>query len=519
MGSTTILKTAVDSFVTSQRPKLNRSSTAKLWMQTGGTNQRQAMIYFTPPFPMGANILNARLRIRNASFWSGSTTLTVSRITQKWSASKVCWDNRPSHTSTGEVSVTKTGGVNQGVIWEFNVTAMLQTVSNSGVWWGFKIMTDGTTPRDLFSANGNPSFRPELEVSWSDAPEPPEDLSPNSNLAVAMPKPMLQFDFTDNSGNTEIQSCQVQFSNSTSFTSPTWDSGTQAVSEPELDLSLVVGAPSLTGTSTYWRVRVQDASGLWSGWSEPTSMRYVAKPTVTLTSPAASPSNFVNDATPPILWTISGGTQTAYKLNLALTDDPTEIIWTSGKISTTSPGVTIPAKKVRKTGVSYRLTLMVWDTVQRIKNGTEPAHTQVVRDFTFEHSAGVAAPATVTVAQFEPWPWVDITFTRTPAPDEFNIYRDDEILEANVDSIDLLVSGSTYSFRDRLAAPRIGHTWSVQAVVNNVASAKRTSSALSTRLMTTMMMELDATDPIYFMNPGSRACFNYPPREAPTRPG
>ena len=52
-------------------------------------------------------------------------------------------------------------------------------------------------------------------------------------------------------------------------------------------------APGPSGGT--WPVRVQNAAGVWSDWSDPVSFTRVNKATLTINNPAASPNNFVND--------------------------------------------------------------------------------------------------------------------------------------------------------------------------------------------------------------------------------
>jgi hypothetical protein len=107
----------------------------------------------------------------------------------------------------------------------------------------------------------------------------------------------------------------------------------------------------------------------------------------------------------------------------------------------------------------------------------------------------------VVATQATPWPWVDIEFQRATAADEYNLYRDGELIEANIPAGDITIGGTSYRFRDRMAYPRVEHVWSVEAVVNGQTSNPVNSNPLTTRLIAPMMMELDSTNPLFFMNP------------------
>lgn len=507
MASKDPLINATDAWITSKRPKHNHSTEARLKVSAGGDgNTQRAFIYYTPPFPKGTNVLDGKFRLKNAKAITGTVTVTVSRVVTKWRAGKVNWDNQPDITSTNASQVTLSNAPADSV-WEFDVTDILQTVAVSGDWWGFRITVNSDAPVVFYSANANSINRPELEVEWSDAPEPPEELYPSGGRAVSVTKPLLMFDFVDQAGNQELNACQVLYSSSPNtdpltgmFTTITWDSGVQNISEPELDTALVTGAPTLTSTLTYWMVRVQDGSGAWSDYSDPESMKYTANQAVTLTSPGSGASNFVTDATPPILWSVVG-VQTAYKATISTPDDPNTLLWNSGKITTTETGFTLPAKVIKKANTLYRLTLRVWDDKDREKNGTNKIYTEVIRDFTYKPSTSVTEVTNVIADQDPPWPWVNVTFDRTTAADEYNILRDGEIIEANIAADDVIQPDGSYKYVDRLASPRENHIWKVQSVVNGEASPGVDSNTLKTRLLTTMMMELDGTNPIYFMNP------------------
>lgn len=505
-NQTRTLNNATDAYVTSRRPELNKSTQARLKVSAGGDgNTQQIFIFFSLPFPKGANVQDGHFRVTSAASVGTSVTLTVARVTEKWNAGKVRWNKRPAVTSTHSVSVTKVSSAD-GTVWDFDIGDILDDVSSSGQWWGLRIVSTADAPVTLYSAQAGSSNRPELEVTWGDEPEPPEDLSPAGGRAVSVNKPILSFTFTDESGSTELNAVQIHykatntgFSSLTGFSSPAWDSGTIFTSDPQVDTFPIAGAPTITaGSVMWWTARVQDASGQWSEYADPESFTYQPLTSATLDNPPVG--GVVNDATPPVLWTMAN--QTAYKVLLAKASDPNTLVWNSGKISTTDDDTAIPPKKILYDGADYILDLYLWDNYNREKNGTNELFTHIQRTFQFQASGSVSVVTGLAVAQQTPWPWVNITFSRSTAPDEFNIFRDDVLIDSNVPASELSTGGTSYTYQDRLANPREAHTWSVQAVVNKVSSNKVTSSALTTRLIAPFMMELDGTNPVFFLNPG-----------------
>jgi hypothetical protein len=337
-------------------------------------------------------------------------------------------------------------------------------------------------------------------------PMPPENPSPAGGRAVSVAKPQLSFTYEDDSGNTEINAMRVQykasntgFSSQTGFTSPTWDSGIYATSTPMMDTSVVVGAPSVTGTGIWWTAQVQDSNGVWSEWMDPENFFYSAMLTFTLDNPPSGAT--VTDATSPILWTVTSGTQQAYKATIYKADDPTAILWNSGKITTPTSGSSVGEGVLTTLNEDYVLDVYLWDTVNREANGGNPVYAHQQRTFQFVATGTVSPVTSVVAAQINPWPWVDISFDRSTAADEYNIWRDNKLIAANVPAADLNIGTTHYKYRDKFAAPRVSHVWSVQAVVNQIASNKVDTGSVVTRLLAPLMMQTDGLNPVYFLNP------------------
>jgi hypothetical protein len=537
-------------------PTLNFHTQTGLGLREGSGNDAIAYLYWSRPFPLKATILNAKIRLTSTAMPENVThTLTLLRIGVPWSQTKMTWNTRPVTFISGGKSINKVGpipGAGGTVVWEFDVTDWMQTISNGGNWQGVQIKTNEALLRYLYSENNtNVGARPVLEITWSDAPAAPTGLSPSGGRAVGVPKPVVRATYFDVSGSTQLAYVQVQANATDLWTAPTFDSGAVPSSVPELDLALTfprtatvtttntstnitaaaatfetadigatitgtgipggatitavaVGGASATlsaaatasgaitatitrsfaaladGASTFWRIRFQDAAGVWSSWSSATSFKYDIKGTLTVNSPSSGTPT-VEDTTPPILWSFVGETQSAYQLQVRHDENTGQVIdWDSGKITSTDQSITVPSGKITETGKTFTLTVRVWDNKQREAVPNSPTYQEVVRDFTFVPGATTGTAALTAVAQ-DPVPKVVLTWTRSVAPDGFNILRNGKVIAGNIAPELLFVSGTTYTYTDQSPSPGRALTYSVQAVVNNVASASNATAVVTVR--------------------------------------
>lgn len=196
----------------------------------------------------------------------------------------------------------------------------------------------------------------------------------------------------------------------------------------------------LTSGSTQWRARVK-AGGLWSDWSAAASFAYAALPTVTITAPGAT----TGDPAPPTTWTISGGTQTQYRLAYYDINGARDV-YTSPWIAGTETAFTPPTALQIAPG-PMRATLTVRDSVAREAVNGAPDYATDTQDYSYTRAGGIAAVTSLTAQQLEPAPWIKLTWQRTEAADQFVIERDG-VEVARVTGLDLLVSGTSYAFTD-----------------------------------------------------------------------
>lgn len=440
----------------------------------GSAGDVWSLLYFTRPFPPGATIISAKLVLYSvATAQTGTLTLSAKRLKTPVSFSKVTWNTRPTTFYADTSSVAKTGPIAAGTMWEIDVTAPMQSVSLGDPLYGWVLSSTDINPALSFwgPTHSDSDLRPRLEVTWSDAPSQPQTLAPAGGRAISGAKPILRCDYVDTSGETEMQSIQVQINSTSTFTSPAFDSGTVASSTPELDLNATAYGGLTDGQVVYWRCRVQDMAGLWSLWSDPVSFTRDGKGTLTLTAPSSGTPT-VEDSTPPFTWTFTGETQSSYQLTIETTNTSGQITtWTTGKRTSTALTVTPPAGVIVSPDATYKATLRVWDAKQRETIPNDPAYVEVTRTFTYVPTATVTATTSPTATTVYPYPRVAVGWQRATAPDSFSILRNRQVVASGLLPGDVLVSGTTYSWVDTSAPPQTPLTYEVQAIVNGKASA------------------------------------------------
>jgi hypothetical protein len=479
------LRNANDTYVVAGVPAANYAgATSILTKATGTGSQVNGLIYFARGFPFGVTIVSATLKLYQVGTEAGSHTINLQRVTAAWNVSTVTWNNQPASTSTGQVVKTQGAG-SGGAEWAFDVTAHIQLIADGNTaWYGWKLVS--TTDEYLsFYSTQAATLKPVLEITYSDKPQAPSTLSPSGNRAVSLSKPILRFDFTDDAGNTLLQAVQVQVNATNVWTSPTFDSGTVLTSDAQLDLSTTAYAGLASGSSTYWRVRVQDGAGLWSDWSQGAQFQRQTQGTLAISNPPGT--GLISEPTPPINWALTSRTQAAYQVFIT---HGSTIVYNTGKITGATTSRTLP-DGILKDDTSYTAYVRTWDTISRESTPNDPPYVQATQAFTYNYDATVSPVTSLAATDLTPQPAVTLTWSRSTAPDTFLVRRDGVIIASNLTPASLSTGGTNYAYTDRGADPRKSVTWSVQAVVNGKTSASNPTVVKTLNPVGTWLQDLE----------------------------
>jgi hypothetical protein len=484
MGSN-ILTNLIATAVSETAPTLNQNSNLKLGVRDFTAKDSNAYVYWTRNFPLKATILSAKLVFYTLNeAGSGTRGFKFTRLAVGFSDSKVVYNTRPVTFIAGDKTVSDVLPWLDKKKWELDITDWMQSIANGGPWSGFRIVP--TVPEDnvlwIYSELWtDPAFRPRVEVTWSDAPGTPTGLSPAGGRAVGVAKPVVKAQFVDVSGSVALQSVQVQLNATDAWSAPTYDSGAVPWPVPEFDLNNPPSpAPAYAGladgATTFWRIRFQDGAGIWSPWSAATTFKRDDKGVLTLNNPPSGTPK-VEDATPPISWTFTGETQSAYQIQIKhKVNNVDQIDWDTGKLTSAITSLTVPTGKINEpTNTTYTITIKIWDTKQREGTPGDPPYVEIVRDFTFIPGATTGTTALTAVPDAGGKPKVVLTWQAATFPDRFNILRygtggSPKVIAASLDPNDTFVSGTTHTWIDRTPSPKRSLTYAVQRVVNDIAS-------------------------------------------------
>lgn len=463
-----------DTYVNAASPNTNYYGAKRLGLRKWDAADAQyAFVNFSKPFNTTVKVMEGTLSFYTYAMPEGGThSITVSLVTTPTSYSAMTWNNgRPDVHTDSQITVTKTGALPGATLWEVDVRPLLQRISNGASWFGFRITTNDSQQRWIYSDEeaSTTAEGPRLSVRWSDAPYPPSSLSPDEGV-VGTDKPSISFNYVDVSANTRLSQAQIQTSTSTSFAAPAWDSGKRDASSATVSLSSFgyPGAPA--GQKVYYRLRVADGDEEWSGWSPVAWFIYQPQAVPTLTSPSPTDLRFV-DSTPQLTWSVS--TQKAYQVLVSRTANPRRVLWNTGrKNSGGTRTIEIPKGVLRWDDVSYRVEIRIWDDENRVPAANSLTYRRIVVDIKLDVDAATTPVTSVTSVGRAPLPYIDVKWTRPVAADEYEIVREvagEQVILDRIAHADAIRQDGTFNYRD-YGAP--GHT-NLRHIVRPVTNRKR----------------------------------------------
>ncbi len=437
---------AYDARGTSSTPSTNYGSYTNLLVNSGSPTRR-SYLYWSLPFPIGASIVSAKLRVyEKARATGGTRTITAELLAAKFSESTLTYANAPGVVPAGPTGTLAQGNATtDGRVWEIDVTDLLQDVSDDTPWFGIRLSSSISTMLELHSSESTTALRPTLEIAWADSPQVPVGLSPAGGRAVSVARPLHRFQFIDDPSDS-LTAFQLQWA----AAGATFDPVT-GFSATDLDTGVVVSTlPQWTpttdtaaGATRTWTVRTRDTAGLWSPYAPPTTWTRTAKGTLTVTSPAASPSDFVTESTPPLGWSTSGMTQKNWQVFI-LDHATGQVLHDSKKRDGTETAYTPPAGILKSATRVYRVVVRVWDDVARESIPGDSAYVEASRAFTL-NPTGTGPVTDLVAVVVEDSPEVQFAWTHPTTPDFWQLRVGEEFVGNPIEGTSLLTAGTSYA--------------------------------------------------------------------------
>lgn len=469
----------------------------KRWLKTPDirvSSTKTAFSRIRTPAPKSTSIIDGNLVYAVRVAFPGAAELTLQRVDAALKVGTLTPANQPG--VIGDTVTVNVSDLHVGDQVVFPLTDVLQAVSYGAADNGYRIISDSATELVLHSLDSG-TDRPFLRVEWSRGPQQPTKLKPAYG-SVSIPKPKVSCDFVDRSGSTKISRMQVQVDPTFDpELSPVWggpdlyDTGAVTVEAPTVNLArtdlpggIFAGFPETPGAP--YRVRTRDGAGVWSPWSDPVTTWYDPPGELEIVAPGEDPDDYVEEYTPAIVWahTPNGDEiQTHYQVMIALANRPQRLIYDSGKLAGDDNSHSVVRERLAHAlvdGEDYRVWVRVWDSKDREGTEGSPVYIERSRVFTLRFDATVDPVEDLAAVQIGNSPWIDLTFSRDTPADSYTLVRDGKPIAVAVPG-DIIVTSTTYRWRDWSAKPGVSHIYQVRANVNNKIAASAESVTIATQ--------------------------------------
>jgi hypothetical protein len=461
-----VLRATQDSYTNVSVPNRNYGQSVALRVRdNSGAEQRTFVGFSLKVLPSDAVVFEATLRLHLRGTWSGSSTITARRVTQKWSEKRLTNANAPNTTATNAATAVVASG-SGGDVLDIDVTDLVGDAVGGANWHGIRL-TSSTSGSNAFNSSevSKHDYRPRLIIIYGVQPDAPSQLNPRGGNAVNASKPKLSWTITG-----EQSASQVQVHTTDDFTTPDYDSDWVVNTEPMWDLDAAT-SPTFSaitdGDERYWRVRFKDEDGIASDWSLTARFERQTYGAFSVVSPATD-GDPVLETTPTIITDLTGRTQTrigwrVFKLSPGTTEYvQTQSVNFSNGAVTSDPSFELEAGAIDDLLAIYIVYARAWDEFDRGTAVGETSFIQTQRAFVYSPTSGVTGVADLAADPLLPHcPAIELTWTRAAAPDSYDIYVDGLVIEQNIDPADVFVTGTSYSYTVWTAAPSREHTYTV----------------------------------------------------------
>lgn len=485
------LRNTADAWIS---PSESHTGVRKIYVRTTNPDTRRGLLYFGTPFPLGVIVRSAKLRLYNGTPMN-TVKAQVQRITEKWSRNRVVW---PGPSVGGPiVEVTKAGAVPENDMWEFDLTAMMNTVSNGGSWFGVRLTCDDGKGDWFHSSTSSTDFRPVLEIEYVVPSELPENPNPSGNQVVSESHPTLSLDFFDESGEEVISAIRVEMSNTEDFAAITWTSPDVPTTVPELDLGTTSYPGLADGSGVWWRGYVLDATGTWVGPSDPAQFQRKVLQDVGITQPVPDGAGGfkVEDNTPDIVWTATD--QEQYQILIRNTKGT--VLWNSKQEADAAARSRKVPEKILEMNKDYDLEVRVFDGEDRVQAGDVPPYAFETLRFHVEFDDTVDKVTNLQAEQIKPYHWTKLTWDSPFIHDHYEIYLGNKLVE-KVEGVDVNTAGLSFEYIAREGRPRRNNVWSVVGVTNGAGAKNSPTVTTKYKSLSAVLCEIDGSDPIMFFD-------------------